>query len=79
MGTCRIDGPREQPDLADRVLACFRQACSERRMEVAEHLLVAVEQLSADELGAADPVRHRQLSEAYGAILELAGTTDAPR
>lgn len=48
-------------------------------MEVAEHLLVAVEQLSADELGAADPVRHRQLSEAYGEILELARTTDAPR
>lgn len=79
MGTSRIDAESRQPDLGDRVLACFQQACSERRMEVAEHLLVAVEQLSADELGAADPVRHRQLSEAYGEILELARTTDAPR
>lgn len=75
----KTDTPPQREDLGDLMLACFRQACSERRLEVAEHLLVAVEQLSVDELGAADPERHRQLSEAYGAIVELAGTTVAAR
>ena len=79
MSMTKIDAPPQQPDLGEQMLACFRQACSERRMEVAEHLLVAVEQLCAEDSDTADAVRYRQLSEAYGTIMQLAGPTGGPR
>jgi hypothetical protein len=58
-----------QPELGDVVLACFRQACSEGRLDVAEHLLVAIEELSKEGVGANDPEHH--LAEAYGVLLEV--------
>ena len=58
-----------QPELGDVVLACFRQACSEGRLDVAEHLLVAIEELSKDGVGANDPEHH--LAEAYGVLLDV--------
>lgn len=77
MAMIEIDSRPRRPDLGERVLACLRQACSEGRIDVAEQLLAAIEQLAVDDHGAADPERHRQLSKAYGAILELAGKTVA--
>ena len=59
----------QQPELADAVLACFRQACAAGRRDVAEHLLVAIEELSKDRVGANDPEHH--LAEAYGVLLEV--------
>lgn len=79
MGIRNIEAQTPRPDLGDRVLACFRQACSEGRIDVAEQLLAAAEQLAVDDRGAADRERHRQLSKAYAAIVALAGKTVAPR
>ena len=59
----------QQPELGDVVLACFRQACSEGRLDVAEHLLVAIEELSKEGVGAND--REHHLAEAYGVLLEV--------
>lgn len=60
-----------QPELRDVVLACFRQACLEDRLDVAEHLLVALEELSKNDAGASDPESNLHLSEAYAVILEV--------
>lgn len=57
---------RRQPELGDAVLACFRQACSEGRLDVAEHLLVAIEEMSTGAVGANDA--EHQLAEAYGVL-----------
>lgn len=77
MNMIEIDQLPRQPDLGARVLACVQQACAEGRIDVAEQLLFAIELLAVDAHGAADPQRHRQLSKAYGAILQLAGRTVA--
>ena len=61
----------EQPELSDVVLACFRQACSENRLDVAEHLLVAIEELSKDDAGGSDPQSNVHLAEAYSVIFEV--------
>lgn len=61
----------QEVELSDAVLGCFRQACSERRLNVAEHLLVALEQLSMDRSDANNLERHVHLAEAYGLIVEL--------
>lgn len=61
----------QQPELRDVVLACFRQACSEDRLDVAEHLLVAVEELSKDDAGVSDPANSLHLAEAYSVILDV--------
>lgn len=53
------------------MLACFRQACTEDRLDVAEHLLVAVEELSKDDAGVSDPESNLHLAEAYAVILEV--------
>ena len=58
-----------QAELEDVVLACFRQACSEGRLGVAEHLLEAIEELSKGGAGANDPEHH--LAEAYGVLLDV--------
>ena len=63
-----------QPELRDVVLACFRQACSENRLDVAEHLLVAVEELSKADAGVSDPESNLHLAEAYAVILEVMPT-----
>lgn len=59
----------QQPELGDAVLACFRQACSEGRLDVAEHLLVAIEEISTGAVGANDAEHH--LAEAYGMLLDV--------
>ena len=59
----------QQPELNDVLLACFRQACSEGRLDVAEHLLVAIEELSKEGAGANDGEHH--LAEAYGVLVEV--------
>jgi hypothetical protein len=59
----------QQPELSDVVLACFRQACSEGRLDVAEHLLVAIEELSKEGVGANN--REHHLAEAYGVLLDV--------
>ena len=63
---------RQQVDLGSVIVACFQQACSEGRLEVAEHLLVAIEQLSKDSLGTNDPERDVHLAEAYRVISDRA-------
>ena len=68
MRTVETISPR-QPELGDGVLACFRQACSEGRLDVAEHLLVAIEELSKEGVGAND--REHHLAEAYGVLLDV--------
>lgn len=55
--------------LGDELLSCFQRASSEGHSEVAEHVLVALEHLSKEEAGAADPERHAQLAEAYRSII----------
>lgn len=62
----------QQVDLGDVILACFQQACSEGRLEVAEHLLVAIEQLSKDSVGTNDPERDLHLAKAYRIISDRA-------
>lgn len=59
----------QQPELDDVLLACFRQACSEGRLDVAEHLLVAIEELSEEGVAAND--REHHLAEAYGVLVEV--------
>lgn len=61
----------QQPELSDVVLACFRQACFEHRLDVAEHLLVAIEELSKNDAGGSDPESNVHLAEAYSVILEV--------
>lgn len=65
--------------LGHELLSCFQRASSEGRSEVAEHLLVALEPLSKDYAGAADPKRHAQLGEPYRSIVHLARTTASSR
>ncbi len=57
--------------LAELVLVCFRRACSERRLDVAEHLLTAVEQISAEDELAGYPEARANLDEAYGVLLDV--------
>lgn len=59
----------QQERLAELVLDCFRQACSERRLDVAEHLLTAVEQISAEDERAGHPDARASVDEAYGVLL----------
>ena len=59
------------PELRDVVLACFRQACTEDRLDVAEHLLLAVEELSKGDAGASDPETDLYVAEAYSVLLEV--------
>ena len=71
MRTMERISPHQQRELSDVVLACFRQACSEHRLDVAEHLLVAIEELSKDDAGVSDPESNVHLAEAYSVILEV--------
>ena len=72
-------GAAVNAELDDAVLSCFQRASSEGRFEVAEHLLLALEQLSKEDLGAADPERHRPLAEAYRGIVDLRSPAAASR
>lgn len=62
---------RQPEPLAELVLVCFRKACSERRLDVAEHLLTAVEQISREDELAGHPDAHAGLDEAYGVLLDV--------
>lgn len=63
--------PARQADLGDVVLDCFCRAYSEGRLDVAEHLLVAIEQLSKDE-AAGHPEHHGHVADAYRVIADQA-------
>lgn len=61
-----------QLDLSELVLASFQRACSDDRLAVAEHLLLALEELSADPVGDAGLESDSHLARAYGIIAERA-------
>ena len=59
-----------QPELIDLVLNSFRRACGEGRLNAAEHLLAALEELSGGEFDMEDPEGSPHLAEAYGVLLD---------
>lgn len=71
MRTAKMHLLPQQERLAELVLDCFRQACSERRLDVAEHLLTAVEQISVEDERAGHPDARANLDEAYGVLLDV--------
>ena len=58
------------PKLIDLVLSSFQQACGEGRLNAAEHLLAAIEELSGGEFDFRDPGASPQLAAAYGVLLD---------
>lgn len=58
-----------QPELIDLVLSSFQRACGEGRLDAAEHLLAAIEELSDGGLDIEDPGASPHLAEAYGVLL----------
>lgn len=59
-----------QLDLSELVLASFQRACSDDRLAVAEHLLLALEELSGEAIGEAGAISDSHLTRAYGIIAE---------
>ena len=64
--------PLQHPDLSEVLLTCFHKACSEDRLDVAEHLLLALEELSGDLVRGAASEPSGALARAYSLIPEPA-------
>lgn len=60
--------PVHDPDLSEVLLACFQKACSEDRLGVAEHLLLALEELSGDRVYGGTSEPSGDLARAYSLI-----------
>jgi hypothetical protein len=59
-----------QAGLSELLLASFARACLERRLQVAEHLLVALEELAEEEFRKGEAEAGHCLVEAYAIVAD---------
>ncbi|MBA3835763.1 MAG: hypothetical protein H0X53_07995 [Sphingomonas sp.] len=60
----------DQADLGELLLASFRTACSQQRLEVAESVLVALEELAEQDFREGKTEGSHRLVEAYAVVAE---------
>ncbi len=60
----------DKADLGELLLASFRRACSQQRLQVAQHVLVALEELAEEDFREGKTESGHRLLEAYTVVAE---------